>query len=323
MAFITTIDVLPDARTALGASTGLDRPRAERRAIDQTRLVGTDRLADDRILTRPDDGERASREAGARLEKEASRQQVIAPELLEGRLPETVAIDRPKDTHLLGDLVVARSVPSNGLLKVLDVLHLDADEAELAARFARDEDVERRVVAGESRIAASGRVLEVDADDAQVRTDEQALEDSSGEHGVSLQLSEQVEAERLRREEVLEDPRCPIELALAAQGIKHLGPHDVPHGVGQEIRERVLREWHRETRTERSPAVLTDRETAALAPLGLAKAGDALERVVRADQRVMRGEELVGRRHREIMYDRGCGREGRTTSSAARHDGLG
>ncbi|MBK6515727.1 MAG: hypothetical protein IPG04_16915 [Polyangiaceae bacterium] len=58
-------------------------------------------------------------------------------------------------------------------------------------------------------------------------------------------LAEQVERHRLARQKVVEDAGLAEELAPAADGVEHLAADDLARGVGEEVKELLLRDRHR------------------------------------------------------------------------------
>jgi hypothetical protein len=108
-----------------------------------------------------------------------------------------------------------------------------------------------------------------------------------------LKLAEQVEAEGLRREKVIENPGLPEELALVALGIEHLSPDNRANRLGQVVRERVLGRWHREPRSKRVPLILSHREPLLLAPETLHEASALLEGIVGRHEDLVASEKIL------------------------------
>lgn len=108
----------------------------------------------------------------------------------------------------------------------------------------------------------------------------EAAEDAGRQKEISLELGEQVEAERLAREQIVPDAGLPVELPAAALGIEYLVTDDLADRVGEVVRELGLRLRHREPGAKGPVSVLADREVVLFAPEGLEEAGALLELVV-------------------------------------------
>ena len=185
-------------------------------------------------------------------------------------------------------------------------------------RFGAHEDVERGAVVREARVATAGRPLEIDARHAQTAPLREHAEDLRRETEIARELAEQIEAKRLAREHVLEEPRPRIELPLRARhapiGERDLTADDRPHVLGLEIREPLFGVRHREPRAERLPTMQPDRPTEFFAPTRLEETRMRPERWVARDEDVL-ALELVTVQRREIDHAASCVTMGRMSDA--------
>lgn len=130
-------------------------------------------------------------------------EEVLAPELLQGRCAEVRVVGVDEEGRETGELVIARPQARRLLVHRLGVFDLGGDEAVLAGRGGDlEQGVEGRAVLGEGGVAAGRGMLEEGVFDLVDEARAEAAQDGGGETRVQRQRADEIERRRHGRQEI-------------------------------------------------------------------------------------------------------------------------
>jgi hypothetical protein len=183
----------------------LERQSLEGRPVEEVTLVSLDDPVARHVGHRVEKDEQPVARPAVRIcLQHGEREQMVEPDLLEGRSAQLREGGVGEDARRAGDLVDLFTVVSRADLQALVVLDLDADESLAAIGSGVFEvDVERGAVAEVGLVAASGGVLELDARDPIDACGPEVAAQRRRTAEIGLQFPEEVEAERLARQQVV------------------------------------------------------------------------------------------------------------------------
>lgn len=227
------------------------RPHIEGAGVAQTRAVRRYNIRAGAVHARIQNDESSAVEITRK--DETGCKKMIPPHLLKRLSSQLWKAVGTVPFTLSGKLFIAVTKVRRRIAHSLVVLGLNTNERPGSGSvYASDEDIERRAIAGVPRITPAGRPLKVDRLDTKPLVGGEPTEPTAGEVQVKARNCEQIERERLTREQVVENARGAVEFAAASFRVQYFSPYNLANRVVEIIRQRLLRPWHGQPRAKRT-----------------------------------------------------------------------
>lgn len=210
-----------------------------------------------------------------------TRQEVIAPNLLQRLTTQLIMRSRHKASHRLRNFIITAAVITGFVTQVFMVFHLNAYKTRFAVRgikpYAR---IESRIIIGITRITPPGGVFVSNLGHPCATTGEHLSKDRCGQPQVKLQGRKQVEDHRLAGQQIVIHPLLLNQAAFLTLATIQGITDDLSDIISHEIGASLLRPWHGQHGPPWFAFELTDRQALFDSPNGLKYSGTPLEVVL-------------------------------------------